>query len=98
MQMVVRLVQIYPVQKSENIIYGSRVLVRPNIIPCNTKFIQWATMLLLRRIKNMTLAEPFDSKNIDATNRVCQRDDSSNWDLLLDICTLFGYHNQRLES
>ena len=47
-------------------------------------------MLPLGGNKTVSLVEIFDFENIDASNRRLQRADSSNWYLLLKVCTLFG--------
>ena len=65
-------------QTSDNIIYGSRVLIRPNTIPFATKFIQWATLLPLKGNDSVSLVGPIDFETVNDSDRVRQRVSTSN--------------------
>ena len=74
---------------TDAIIYGQRVLIKPNTIPCSSKFIQWSTLLPLRGHDSIALVGPFAFEQISTYNRVRQRVHNSNWELLIEACTLF---------
>ena len=76
--------------QTNDIIYGDRILIRPNAIPCKTKFIQWATLLTLCGPDTVSLAGPFNFEAVDESNRVRQKVHHSHWSLLIDACALFG--------
>ena len=71
-------------------IYGDRVLIRPNTTPYSTKFVQWAALLPLRGQDSISLAGPFTFEPITQSNRVRQKVAYSNWFILIDACTLLG--------
>jgi hypothetical protein len=74
---------------TDDIIYGQRVLIKPNTIPCSSIFIQWSTLLPLRGPDSIALVGPFTFEHVSAYNRVRQRVHNSNWELLIEACTLF---------
>ena len=76
--------------KTNDIIYGHRILIRPNTLPCHKKIIQWATLLPLCGQNTVSLAGPFDFEPINDSNRVRQKVALSQWLLLIDACALFG--------
>ena len=75
---------------SDDIIYGQRTLIKPNTIPCSTRFIQWATLLPIYGKDSVSLVGPFDFESLTSANRVRQRIHHSNWALLMEACTLFS--------
>ena len=75
---------------SDDIIYGQRTLIKPNTIPCSTRFIQWATLLPIHGKDSVSLVGPFDFESLTSANRVRQRIHHSNWALLMEACTLFS--------
>ena len=64
--------------KSDDVLYGERVLIRPNTISFSTKLVQWSTMLPLNGCNTISLLDPFTFEDINASNRVCQKVSSSN--------------------
>lgn len=50
--------------------YGDIILIRPNIAPCSTRFVQWATVLPLQGENTIPLVGPFDFEPINSTNIV----------------------------
>ena len=76
--------------KTNDMIYGDRVLIRPNTTPCSTKFVQWAALLPLRSQDSISLAGPFTFEPITPSNRVRQKVEYSNWLILIDACTMLG--------
>ena len=78
----------YP--KSDDVLYGERVLIRPSTIPCSTNFVQWVTILPLNGFNTVFLVGPFTFEDMNASNRVRQKVNSSNWDLLIAACVIFG--------
>ena len=51
--------------KSDDSVYGKRILVRPNTIPCSIKFFRRATLLPLKDKDTVSLVEPFNFESID---------------------------------
>ena len=76
--------------KTNDMIYGDRVLICPNTTPCSTKFVQWAALLPLSGQNSISLAVPFTFEPINQSNRVRQKVAYSNWLILIDACTLLG--------
>ena len=69
--------------KSNDIIYGDRILIRPSTIPCSSKFIQWSMLLPLYGKLAASLVGPFHFQPLTIDNRVRQRVHKTYWDLLV---------------
>ena len=69
------------------IVYGNRILIRPNTNPDPTKFVPWATDLeLTTSATARNLIGPFNFEPISQSNRTKQTVPSSLWRQLKDIC------------
>ena len=65
------------------IIYGDRILFRPNMTPNADKYIQWAEDINLH---DVTLFGPFDFDPINATNRTRNIVSLKHWRKLKELC------------
>ena len=70
---------------SNDIVYGDRVLFRPNMSPDSTKYIQWADTITLRPASNILLG-PFNFEAISSSNRTRNKISGINWRTLHDMC------------
>ena len=76
---------------SNDIIYGKRILIRPNVTPNPNRYIQWATVLPLgNNDSSHTIYGPFDFNPINATNRTHNKISLQEWRLLNDHCNNNG--------
>ena len=55
--------------KSDDVVYGKRILVRTNTIPCSIIYYQWATLLSFKGKYTVSLVGPFNFESIDVSNR-----------------------------
>ena len=76
--------------KSNDIIYGDRILIRPSTTPCSSKFIQWAMLLPLYNNNAVALVGPFNFEPISMSNRVKQKVHTKQWNQLTDACKMQG--------
>ena len=78
----------YKRNKATNeIIYGSRILIRPNVTPNPRKYIQWATPLCLGlNNNNHKIHGPFNFEPISATNRTHHKVTLQEWRKLFKFC------------
>ena len=74
---------------TNNIIFGDRILLRPNLSPDPKKFIQWGDSVNLLDKECMILG-PFDFKMISHLNRTCCKIDANEWQQLSNICSHRG--------
>ena len=77
-------------KKTNDIIYGDCIHIRPSTIPCSSKFIQWDVLLLLYNDKVVSLVGPFNSEPISVSNRVKQKVHHNQWIQLTEACKLQG--------
>jgi len=61
-------------KKSNDVVYGDRILIRPSSTPDSTKFVQWAIELHLAGQETCNLVGPFNFEDINESNRMPQ-----NW-------------------
>ena len=83
---------------SNCIIYGQRMLIKPNNTPCSSKYIQWETLLPLRGKNSVSLVDPFAFDVLNSANRVRQRVHHSNWVLPMEACIIFGITPSTLDQ
>ena len=57
---------------TNDIIFGTRILFCPSMLPDSTKYIRWIDELLLAG-SNIFLLDLFDFEHISATNRTCSK-------------------------
>ena len=78
--------------KTDNIIYGDRILIRPSHNPDMNKFIQWSDNLpLLGKSSNShAILGPFEFEKTDAYNRTRQKVSMDNYRKLYDACLDLG--------
>jgi hypothetical protein len=72
-------------KRTNDIIYGDRVLFRPSVIPSSSKYIQWAEEFDLTQ-PTERLIGPFNFESINATNRTRNKVTKEKWLELFDIC------------
>lgn len=75
----------YTCQSDGTIIYGKRVLFRPNIIPDSSKYILWATPLPLHSPHHYLIG-PFNFCDISSSYRTRNTVDPSLWTQLHALC------------
>jgi len=71
---------------SGNIIFGDRILFRPNISPDPSEYIQWADTVSLAESSTL-LVGPFDFEEISQTNRTRCKVHQTYWKRAVEICT-----------
>ena len=76
----------YKRQNDNTIIYGQRVLFRPNTTPNPAKYILWATPLSLIDHNNHYLLGPFDFRDLSNVYRTHNTVDPTLWSQLHKIC------------
>ena len=78
--------------KTDDIIYGDRILISPSHNPDMNEFIQWSDNLpLLGRFSNShAILGLFEFEKIDAYNRTRQKVSMDNWRKLYDACLDIG--------
>ena len=74
---------------SNDIVYGDRILFRPNMSPDSTKYIQWADTITLRAASNILLG-PFNFEAMSPSNRTRNKIAGIHWRSLHDICNNDG--------
>ena len=77
-------------EKTNVIIYGDRINIRPSVTPCSSRFIQWSTLLPLFGDNTVALVGPFSFEPISVSNRVKQRVHTDQWNNLVTVCKLQG--------
>ena len=77
-------------KKTNVIIYGDRINIRPSVTPCSSRFIQWSTLLPLFGDNAVALVGPFSFEAISMSNRVKQRVHTNQWNNLIMVCKLQG--------
>lgn len=71
---------------SNDIVFGDRILFRPNMAPHSIKYIQWADEVILHPASNI-LSGPFDFESISSSNRTRNKIEGIRWRNLHDKCT-----------
>jgi hypothetical protein len=66
------------------IIYGQRVLIRPNVTPSKRTHVQWAELVDLSDSTNTILVEPFDFNSTETSTRNTIAE--SKWKQLKKLC------------
>ena len=74
---------------TNDIVFGTRMLFRPSMLPDSTKYIRWSDELLLPSSDSILLG-PFDFEHISPTNRTCSKVSLANWRILYDECRTRG--------
>ena len=74
---------------TDDVIFGDRVLFRPNITPDHSKYIQWGDLVNLKH-KSCLLLGPFEFESLSPTNRTRQKVTSDIWLQLSDLCSQRG--------
>ena len=75
---------------TNDIIFGPRILIRPNITPCSSRFIQWAELLPICCDSSHALLGPFDFTPINPLNRTRNIVPESSWLHLAELCYHLG--------
>lgn len=68
-----------------DIVYGNRILFRPDISPDYSKYIQWADTISIS-VDGTLLVGPFNFAAIRPSNQTRRRVDQKYWKLVADIC------------
>ena len=77
-------------KKTNDVVYGDRILIRPSTTPDSSKFVQWAMELQLFGQNNCNLVGPFNFEEINASNRMRQKVPRLRWTQLQNICNTHG--------
>lgn len=71
---------------SSAVVYGDRVLIRPDQTPSAKKYVQWATSLILHIPESCALVGPFNFKKMSIHRRVRRILNIELWTKLTDLC------------
>ena len=74
---------------SNDIVFGTRILFRPSILPNSSKYIRWSDNLTLFS-NDKLLHGPFNFEIISPTNRTRSKVSLANWRILHDVCKSKG--------
>jgi len=75
---------------TNTLVYGDRILIRPNSNPDSHKFIQWATDIGLTGNGHSSIIGPFNFEDISTANHVGQKVSHTTWKLLNIACDNAG--------
>jgi len=78
--------------KTRQLIFGDRILFRPNVTPSSSKFVQWASLItLFGEDHNSSLVGPFNFEKVEIhTNMLRQKVALTHWNELVTQCESFG--------
>ena len=72
--------------KTKQVIFGQRVLIRPNMTPSSTTHVQWAELVDLTYSTNTILEGPFNFQHRDISNATKNTIHTSKWNTLKSQC------------
>ena len=71
---------------TKQVIFGQRVLIRPNMTPSSTTNVQWAELVDLTYSTNTILEGPFNFQHRDISNATKNTIHTSKWNILKSQC------------
>ena len=74
---------------TNDVIYGTRILFRPSMLPDSTKYIRWSDELQLTSSDKVMMG-PFDFEHISPSNRTRSKVSLANWRILYEECQTRG--------